>query len=288
MCLFAGDAHVVQYADDTQVFVSGKKHQLNDLVGKLEDTLSALDTWFHSHGLKVNTSKTELIAFGSRQNCRKLAPIAVRFREDTVQENPCVKNLGVTFDKHVTWDSHVSFLVKKCYGILIGLAHVRHCIPRELLPSLVNALVVSHVRYCLAVFGNGSQKNMQRLDKILNFALRVISGKRKFDHISDVRAELGWPTAQQLYRQHSLSLLHKIRNTGEPQSLASQLHVNSDLRSFSTRQNFNLALPRVRTEAGKRRFLYHTVQNYNKLPLEIRHLSMPLFKREVLNMCRKE
>ena len=288
MCLFAGDAHVVQYADDTQILLSGKKHQLNDMVSKLEDTLSALDTWFHFHGLKVNASKTELIAFGSRQNCRDLDLITARFRKDRVQESSNVKNLGVVFDKHLTWDSHVSSLVKKCSGILIGLSHVRHSIPRELLPPLVDALVVSHVRYCLAVFGNGSQKNIQRLDKILNFALRVISGRRKFDHISDVRAELGWPTAQQLYRQHSLNLLHKIRNTGEPQALASQLQVNSDLRSRSTRQNSDLALPRVRTEAGKRRFLYHVVKNYNDLPLEIRHSTMPAFKTKIKNMPRPE
>ena len=87
--------------------------------------------------------------------------------------------------------SHVSSLTRKCYGILIGLAHLRHIIPRELLLQLVDALVVSHVRYCLAVYGNGTQKNMQRLDKVLNFALRIISGKRKFDHISNIRKELG-------------------------------------------------------------------------------------------------
>ena len=124
--------------------------------------------------------------------------------------SPCVKNLGVLFDKHFTWDSHVSSLTRKCYGILIGLAHVRHIIPRELLPQLVDALVVSHVRYCLAVYGNGTQKNMQRLDKVVNFALRIISGKQKFNHLSNIRKELGWPTADELYRQQSLNLLHKI------------------------------------------------------------------------------
>ena len=59
--------------------------------------------------------------------------------------SPCVKNLGILFDKHFTWDSYASSLARKCYGILIGLAHVRHIIPRELLPQLVDALVVSQV-----------------------------------------------------------------------------------------------------------------------------------------------
>ena len=118
--------------------------------------------------------------------------------------------------------------------------------------------------------------------KVLNFALRTVSGRRKFDHISDVREELGWPTARQLYEQHSLNFLHKIRCTGEPEALSSQLQVNSTLRSRSTRQDADLALPRVRTEAGRRRLLFRVVQSYNRLPLEIRDLSLKSFKREVL------
>ena len=92
----------------------------------------------------------------------------------------------------------------------------------------------------------------QRLQKVLSFCLRAGSGCRKFDHVSDVREELGWFTARQLYELQSLNLLHKIRRTGEPQALASQLSVNSALRSRSTRRDTDLALPRVRTNAGKR------------------------------------
>ena len=160
LSLFAPQAHVVQYADDTQVLVSGKKNSLPQLIATMEQALSSLDAWFHSHGLKVNTGKTELIVCGSRQNCRGLVPTTIRFREDTVRESPTVRNLGVHFDKYLSWDSHVSALVKKWNGILIGLSHVRHQIPTSLLPTIVDALVLSHVRYCLAVFGNGSENNI--------------------------------------------------------------------------------------------------------------------------------
>ena len=51
----------------------------------------------------------------------------------------------------------------------------------------MTALVISRVRYCLTVYGNGTQKNFDRLQKILNFAARVIFGRRKFDHVSDLR-----------------------------------------------------------------------------------------------------
>ena len=87
MALFAPDAHLVQYADDTQILISGKKDSLPMLIATMEQTLNSLDVWFHSHGLKVNTGKTEFLVCGSRPNCRDLAPVTVRFREDIVRES---------------------------------------------------------------------------------------------------------------------------------------------------------------------------------------------------------
>ena len=40
---------------------------------------------------------------------------------------------------------------------------------------------------------------MVRLQKLLNFGARVISGRRKYDHISDVLKDLEWLTAANLY-----------------------------------------------------------------------------------------
>ena len=70
------------------------------------------------------------------------------------------------------------------------------------------------------------------------------------------------------------NFLHKIRCTGEPKTLSSQLLVNSSLRSRSTRQDADLALPRARTESGRRRLLFGIVQLYNRLPPEMRNLSL--------------
>ena len=61
----------------------------------------------------------------------------------------------------------------------------------------------------------------------------------------------------------------QLRCTGEPETLSSRLLVNSSLRSRSTRQDADLSLPRVRTEAGRRRLLFGTVQQYNGLPPEV-------------------
>ena len=96
-----------------------------------------------------------------------------------------------------------------------------------------------------------------------------------------MRDELGWLTARQLYKLQSLNILHKIRRTNEPQALASHILANSELRTRSTRQDTDLALPRVRTNAGKRRFLYEATRLYNALPHDVRDMSLSSFKRHV-------
>ena len=175
LSLHAADALVVQYADDTQVLVSEPKSSLPVLIARMESALSSLGDYFHSNGLKANVAKFELLTLGTRQNLRSLPSFTVNFRGTSLTPTTVAKNLGVLFDQHLSWDAHVSAVSRKCCGILTGLSHLRHYLPPETLPEIVNALVISHIRYGLVVYDNGSSKNQRRIQKLLNFAARVIS-----------------------------------------------------------------------------------------------------------------
>ena len=61
-----------------------------------------------------------------------------------------------------------------CETTFLTLSHGRHQIPSSFLRTIVDALVLSHVRYCLEVYDNESENNMQRLQKMLNFCLREV------------------------------------------------------------------------------------------------------------------
>ena len=77
------------------------------------------------------------MASENRQKLRNLPNFTITFRDITLA--PCneVKNLGVTFDKNLTRDSHVGAVTCRCTGTLIGLSHVRHVVPRGVITSLV-------------------------------------------------------------------------------------------------------------------------------------------------------
>ena len=169
-------------------------------------------------------------------------------------------------------------LTRKCFGTLIGLSHVRHQLPADTIVPIVNALVISHVRYCLPVYGNCTQKNIGYIQKVINFAARVISGRRKYDHVADVRDALGWLSAADLSSHDTLVLLHKVIDTGKPAAIAGMFHRNEEMRERVTRQSSNLSLPSIRTEAGRRRFCYRAAMQYNGLPADLQGMTTSHFK----------
>ena len=44
--------------------------------------------------------------------------------------------------------------------------------------------------YCLIVNGNGTMKNLDRIQKMVNFSARNIVGRRKLDRVADPREKL--------------------------------------------------------------------------------------------------
>ena len=125
LSLFAASSDITQYADDTQVLVSGKKSALPALVSSMETALAALDSWFRANSLKVNASKTQLIVFGTRQYLQNFTPseVSVMFRGVPLQPCTEVKTLGVVFDSHLSWDQHISLLTRAPLGHFYNAPH---------------------------------------------------------------------------------------------------------------------------------------------------------------------
>ena len=278
MPLYCHDTVIVQYADDTQVLTSGRPRDSGALVENLEQSLSLLSRWFGKNGMKINAQKTQLIILGTSQNLCKLPPISIKFMDATVLGSPTVRNLGVVFDQNMTFAAHVDDVVRRCTGLLIGLSHCRHSLPQSTLMTLVQGLVVSLIRYCICVYGTCNITQTKRLQKLLNFGARVISGRRKFDHISGVLQQLEWLTAQNMYEYHSLTLLKRMLVTSQPESLHDCIMSRRDIHHRDTRQADQLHTPAIHSESGRRRLLYSAVTAYNELPEAIRELSPPQFK----------
>ena len=230
----------------------------------MEVVLDQISIWFLQHGMMVNASNTEMIVCGDRKQLSRieLQPV-ISFMGECLKPSLHVKNLGVVMDQTLSWNQHVKLISQRCFGILIGLYHTRHVLPHAVLPKLVDALVISHVRYCIQVYGNCNAELLDSIQKIFNFAARFLSGRRKYDHISDVLRNLEWLNSRQFIAYFDLCMLHKVVTTGCPSSLSSRYRFNHQVLDRVTRQSNHLHLERPKNNHGKRAFVYRSGHLYN-------------------------
>ena len=228
-----------------------------------------------------------MITFGTRAMLRHMPSITINFCGTAIPESRVVKNLGLHMDRHLTFSDHVSHVVQKCSGSLVALMHAKHSLPKRALKPIVNALVISSIRYCISIYGTCSKTESQRIQKIINFAARVISGRKKYDHISDVIKELNWLSVSQLMTYHRVSLINKIIKTGLPETLHECITDREPQHHHRTRQADTLRLHPIKTETGRRLLGHSGLKTYNVVKQNM-HKGGKTFKVALMSTVRSE
>ena len=110
------------------------------------------------------------------------------------------KDLGVFLDPHLTYYHHISCVVSSCFAKLCQINRVKRSFDRETLELLITSLVFSKMLYCSSVWSNTTLQNINRLQSIQNFASKIVTNSRKFDHVTPLLRELNWlPVKEQIY-----------------------------------------------------------------------------------------
>ncbi len=80
---------------------------------KLRNCITDLCVWLKENFLMLNGDKTLFTTFGTLQQCAKLGQMEVG--ERVVDLSKEVKHLGVTFDQHLIFKSHIMAISKGAY-----------------------------------------------------------------------------------------------------------------------------------------------------------------------------
>ena len=259
----SGLCSIVQYADDTQVMVSGPPQDVSVITTRLQVILRRLGDWFSRNRLALNVSKSQVILFGSKATLRRVELKSVDVFETTVPIKSSILSLGVTIDSCLTWREHICVVIGKCTGMLIRLSLLRHIMPLRTIVLLINSLVLPHLRFCIAVWGNCNLTQCKRVNKIVKFARRIAGreGNRLAWH-GDVGSE------------HNIAALKIVRQCLlSPESMSPLLTALFKERQSNreTRQLENLDLCIPRTEVKKASLSYNGSKLWNSLPSRIRN-----------------
>ena len=134
------------------------------------------------------------------------------------------------------------------------------------LKCIVDALVMSIVRYCLSIYGSCGTTQLRRVQKIVNFCVRVITGQHRYDHVTRSFQLLQWLNAEQLVAYHTVCALGRILESRQPDCLHGTIGPRANQRhAYETRQADLFSLPNIRREAGRRRLCYRGVKLINRM-----------------------
>jgi len=158
-----------QYADDTQPFVFPSPSSLSNSLCSLQRCVSSLHSWFIHNGLVLNTTKTEAICFGTSPRLQSLCNLtSIDVLGTSVSLVDYVKLLGVTFDKHLNFDKHISNVCSSSFFHIRALRHIRPFLESETSKTIAcaNNCWFHELDYVNSIPTGISSRNIHRLQRV--------------------------------------------------------------------------------------------------------------------------
>ena len=266
---------LISYADDTVHVDCAYPNEsgLVDLKARLELTMCELNDWFSSNSLKLNEKKTNFTLVGSKHSLTKSINFSFKINDAVLLLSENVKILGVVVDPVLSWDGHISSVVQKCNCILVSLYRFRHYFTKDALKIIIEAYVFPHITYCLCVWGGAAKGRVNKIQKLINFAARIVTGVKKYEHITPVLKSLNWARIESLVVRRDVTKVYKalvldcapteIRGLFTPRDAVSARETRATDRG-------SLHLHRCRLTSSQSAFSYRAAVEWNRLAHSVR------------------
>ena len=174
--------------------------------------------------------------------------------------------LGVILDKHLSYDEHISKIVSSCNLKLKQISRVKYLFDEKTLIFIIQSLVFSSLFYCSTLWSNTSNKNIAKLQLVQNFAARIVTKSRKFDHITPILKQLKWiPVKDTLYLREAVMTFKSIKNLASNQLHLKVMSCQLTKRHYKLRNDEDLRPPRYKTTTGQRSFIYRACKIWNSI-----------------------
>ena len=184
------------YADDIQLFhdfIPSDKDSVDRALSRLSSCICDIKRWMTINMLKLNDSKTELfIAISPRNKCKLPDGIKLRIGEEWLYPSATVRNLGVVFDSNLTMSSHITNLCKSLIYHLRNISRIRRYLDKNSCHHIIRSLILTRLDYANAMLLGTNSKNIARLQKMQNWAAKIILCAKKRDHATPLIKHLHW------------------------------------------------------------------------------------------------
>ena len=225
--------------------------------------------------LILNDNKTELMLVTSKRNKHLHSqPTSITIGNAHIPFKQSVKNLGFTFDCHITMNAHVSNIARTCYFELRRLASIRRFLTSTATFTLVSAFVLSRIDYCNSLMFGSTHDVTYNLQRIQNYAARVILRISKSSSITIHGKSIHWLPVKVRSTNKIVCLCYHCHSSIAPSYVTDMLH-RKPLHTRNTRSSSN-TMPLLNRPAhskatlGDRSFTFASSSVWNYFPNDAR------------------
>lgn len=279
------------FADDTLLMCSGQS--LAECVNNMNKTLENVDKYLVANKLKINVAKTKAMIFSTKYKCNNidLNAINLSIANENIQFVTEIKYLGVILDNILSFNRHFEYISNKISKKLYFLSRISNELSLESRITVYTSVVRPHFEYCASILYMFNLNKLSQLQKLQNRGMRIILKCNKYTPITFMLSALQWLSVSNRLFYCAMIFIYKILNNLLPKYFNTYITLNSEIHEHFTRNAGNIYIQRTKYSLTMNSLFYKGIDNFNKLPLELKSsTSLSLFKRGVIehiksNMC---
>ena len=155
--------------------MSAPRERISELLQYMQSYICDVKAWATANMPQLNDNKTELMLVTSKRTKHlHNLPTSITIGNAQIPFKQSVKNLGFALDCHLTMNAHVSNIARTCYFELRRLAIIRRFMTSTETATLVSAFVLSRIDYCNSLLFGSTHDVKSHLQRLQNYAARVI------------------------------------------------------------------------------------------------------------------
>lgn len=273
------------FADDHTANRRFKPSQEAIAIQELSEFAADTNDWMNANKLKMNSTKTEFIECGSRQQLDKCEVEEINICGDSVVKQHCIRYLGAFLDESLSFKEHIK---RKCRTAMFNyfkIKSIRQYLSSDATETLVLSLVISHLDYCNVILYGISQTELSKLQRIQNMCAKLVLNRSKFESSKQALFDLHWLPIRARINFKILVYMYNCSVGKAPTYLIDLLTPQTPKRELRSSKSsdgcFIVPFNKNKTFAD-RSFRTIGPKLWNNLPIDIRRSpSVDIFKRQL-------
>ena len=297
--------HFVLFADDTNIFVSGKNEK--EAYINANKIINDVCNYMIINQLHINMEKSVHMHFRPSLNSQERLTCA-RIREygsenvlklgnEKLKKVDKVKFLGVIIDENLNWEEQVDHMIKKLNSSIFMIKRIIKFIPKAEYMKIYDALFKSHLSYCISCWGGIPKSKLQGIFLVQKRCIRLLFGTEySFDHseyyetCARVRTYEDHKSKKTFILEHTkplfnrhkilsiynLYIYHTFINTFKILKTSTPISLCNVISKGCRDANFLLLLPIVTLEISRNNFVFSACTIWNNLIGDMLEKCLPL------------